>query len=351
MNNQDLDWLAGQQPHPGAADPSARERARLELLQHTAQSPQRRGFRVPALLRSRTVAFAATAGVAAAGAAVVLSAGSTSHHAGHRHVVSIAARPVVHPHRHAVTVHKSPLVKLADYVVGTTPSGDATLVQRTTTLAGKAPITVYDLYADNGKYYFSSDEAGLQGQVSSGHNLAGGLFAREVAAAKLGATGNVNTAAQDMADAPNPSHVVSRRQPSINKAAVAKKLKAMGVSPKDAAADESGSLFDNWAWEDSQDAIIAGAGDPQVRAGVLRILATLPGVTVTNGTADGQATLVLTGGAPEVGANYSEQLTINAQTGVPIKFVGGAPSNPATTVDYQVSRVTLASLPQAAGGH
>ena len=47
---------------------------------------------------------------------------------------------------------------------------------------------------------------------------------------------------------------------------------------------QQGELFDNWVWEDSQDAIIAGSGDPEVREGVLRILATLPGVTAVGGT-------------------------------------------------------------------
>lgn len=47
-----------------------------------------------------------------------------------------------------------------------------------------------------------------------------------------------------------------------------------------------------------------------------------------------------------MGYGYTEQLTINADTGVPIQFVGGASgSAPGMTVDYRVSRVTLANLP------
>ncbi|MGH2927454.1 MAG: hypothetical protein ACRDL8_04570, partial [Solirubrobacteraceae bacterium] len=108
--------------------------------------------------------------------------------------------------------------------------------------------------------------------------------------------------------------------------------------------------FNNYAWENSQDALIAGAGDPQVRAGVLQILSTLPGVTVTQGTSDGQPTLVLTAGSPEMGYGYSEQLTINADTGVPVQFVGGVPGKaPATTVDYKVSRVGYPALAASDG--
>jgi hypothetical protein len=108
---------------------------------------------------------------------------------------------------------------------------------------------------------------------------------------------------------------------------------------------QAGNLFDNWVWENSQDAIIAGSGNPQVRAGVLRILATLPDVTVTSGTSGGQPTLVLTAGTSEVGYNYSEQLTINATTGVPVSFASGAPGQaPNGTISYQVSRVTTSDI-------
>jgi hypothetical protein len=231
----------------------------------------------------------------------------------------------------------SPLLRLADYVTTSpSPAGDATLVARTTTSGGNG-VTVYDVYADNGQYFFSPTQSGLAGQVSAHHNLAGGLFAREIAAAKLAATGSVQTAAQDLADAPDPSHVISPTQTASSGDRAAKQ--AATGTPQD------GNLFDNWVWENSQDAIIAGSGDPQVRAGVLRILATLPGVTVINGTSGGRPTLVLTAGSPELGAGYTEQLTIDADSGVPLQFIGGPPGAPAATVDYEVSRVTLAKLP------
>jgi len=73
-------------------------------------------------------------------------------------------------------------------------------------------------------------------------------------------------------------------------------------------------------------------------------------VTVTHGTSDGQPALVLIVGADEFGSGYSEQLTINAGTGVPVQFVGGPSGGiPSTTVDYKVSRVTLANLSSGAG--
>ena len=55
---------------------------------------------------------------------------------------------------------------------------------------------------------------------------------------------------------------------------------------------------DDYIWENSLDALTAGAGKPQVRAGVLRILSTLPEVTVTRTTPGGQPTLTQRAGAP-----------------------------------------------------
>jgi hypothetical protein len=338
MNNHDLDWITAQRPGGPPFDPGARERALQTLLEHARPTRKKGGLGLSGLARARTFSFAAAGAAAAVAATLVLSAGD---HAAHDLIPSTASIQTSIPrvgavHHHAI---RSPLVRLADYVgASDAPAGDATLVARTTTTGGHT-VTVYDLYADNGRYYFSPAASGLSAQVRAGHNLAGGLFAREVAAAKLAATGDVQTAAQNMADAPDPSHVISRDQTNDN-AATKAKLAAIGESQ-----DADTSLYDNWVWEDSQDAIIAGSGEPDVRAGVLRILATLPGVTVTNGTSDGEPTLVLTAGTPEMGSGYTEQLTIDANTGVPIQFIGGPPNGtPATTVDYKVTRVTMAGL-------
>jgi hypothetical protein len=346
MNNHDLDWLAEQQPQRRGTDKEAHDRALLALLRHATSRPgasrRGRGLNIFGLLNPRLLAVATGTGAAAVAAAVLLSAGNgtklpaTSSHAGNLQAAV----------RHHTT--KSPLIRLADDVsASATPSGDATLVQRTT-ITGGQNITVYDLYGDNNTYYFSKDESGMPAQVSGNDSQAAGLFGREVAAAKKGATGNVQQAAIDIANAPDPNRkpliTPGNSAPTAQETAAAQqKAKLTGVPPS------PGSLFDNWAWEDSEDAMIAGAGDPQVRAGVLQILATLPGVTVTHGTsADGQPTLVLTGGADEVGSGYQEQLTVNAETGMPVQFVGGKPNGAAaTTVNYQVRRVTLSDI---AGG-
>ena len=103
--------------------------------------------------------------------------------------------------------------------------------------------------------------------------------------------------------------------------------------------------IDNYVWEGSEDALVVGSGNPQVRAGVLRLVSMLPGVSVTHGTVDGQPALTLTASAAEFGsASYQEAISINANTGIPLKMDGGTPGTVDTTVTWVVTRVNLADI-------
>jgi hypothetical protein len=246
----------------------------------------------------------------------------------------------VHAHGHAgarAGAPQSALVRVADHVrAQAQPSGDATLVMRSTSYPGKPTITVADLYTDSGQYFFAQARDGLGAQISAGHNLADGLFGREVAIATDAATGDVAADAERMASAAAPSHPIPRHvtvTPAMRAAAKAKGGTASATG-----------LFDNWLWGNSQDALIAGSGNPQVRSGVLRMLATLPDVTVAQTTTDGEPTLTLTAGYPAMPQGYEEQLVIGADNGIPVKFVGGNPANPEVTVTYAVSRVDTTDM-------
>jgi hypothetical protein len=347
MNDHDLDWLAAERPRIPAPDPGARDRALLALIRHTTSSAAVTERRFGRGFTLRRFGFASAGVLAAAAVAVNVVAGN----GGTPAAKSVAAhhQPLVHLGGGGAS-QQSSLVRLADYVKhSATPVGDATLVRRATG-RGSHQVVVYDLYADNGQYFFSRTRGGMHAQVAAHHNLAGGLFAREVAAAKLAATGKVRRAAQEMADAPDPHHVIPRHQ-HVNMRAVRAKLKLLGQSSKgESAATLSSALFSNWVWEDSQDALIAGSGQPQVRAGVLRILATLHGITVKHGHSAGKPTLVLTAGAAEMGPGYAERLTINADSGVPISFAGGdLRKHPGVVVHYHATRVHYAALAAAPG--
>jgi hypothetical protein len=235
---------------------------------------------------------------------------------------------------------RPPLVRLtADLAAEPRPAGDATLVERETGAPGHASINVWDLYADDGRYFFSQAEAGLPAQVRKNSNQGDGQFGREVAAAAYAAAGGLDTAALKMAwpyATPVPAWL----------SAQVKNMSAGGIQ------------IDNYVWENCEDALVAGSGNPRVRAGVLRLVSALPGITVTHGTVDGQPALTLTAGAAELGnagtgnaspkadtgPAYQEAITINAGTGIPLEIASGPVGKVAGTVTYVVTRVSLADI-------
>jgi hypothetical protein len=292
----------------------------------------------------------AVAAVAAVGVASAVPSGPTrTEQAGGTHPAApvSAAHPAKTGARASSTgsahAQQQPLVKLAAYLAARpAPAGDATLVERETGAPGHSSVNVWDLYADNGEYFFSRTEAGLPAQVQENNNQGDGIFEREVAAATHAATGDLDAAALKMAWASNTTPVP---------AWLSAQLKNMS---------EGGLQIDNYVWEGCEDALIAGSGNPQVRAGVLRLVSALPGITVTHSTVDGQPTLTLTAGAAELGNTvsgidsgdpkaatgpaYQEAITINADTGIPLKIVGGAAGQVTVNVSYVVTRVSLASI-------
>jgi hypothetical protein len=206
--------------------------------------------------------------------------------------------------------------------------GDATLVERET---GAARVTVWDLCAGDGRYFFSRTEAGLPAQVKENNSQGGGWAGREIAAAIYAVKGDLGTAALKMAW-PTATPV-----PTFSSALI-----------KDGA-----------VWEDSGDALVAGSGNPQVRAGVPRLMSWLPGITVAHGTVDGQPALTRTAGAaesghsttgraakfdPDSGPANQEAIAINADTGIPLQIATGTVGHVSVGVAYVVSRVNLADI-------
>src|SRR5262249_39716138 len=227
--------------------------------------------------------------------------------------------------------HGPSLLRVADHLRAETETvGDATLVIRSQSYPGKAPIVGADLYTDGGEYFFAHDKGGLGAQIAAHNNHADGRAARGVAAARdAGTTNDKSAGGARMADAPDPPRPTPPGQTEVPK------LKGGGGVV---------SRFDNYLWGDSLDALQAGAGDPQVRAGVLRLLATMNDVTVAPTTTEGQPTLTLTASGPVFGQGYQEQMVITADTGVPVRFIGGDPSHPSVTVTYEVTRVSTSDL-------
>lgn len=319
-------------------------------------SPPRTGHRRRMMLIGGTAGVVTTA--AAVAVALVAAPSSSPPPAG----PSAAQPPAASPTRTAAGHPSSPtaqsqLARLAAYIATTARQpGDATLVARTTTLPRGNPqagtYRVYDLYTDSGPYYFGKTRSALAAQVAAHHASGGDEFADEIAAARYAVHGDLATARARMAK------LTSSPTRGMSDAAVKFKAELLGVTaaPGQSLRDAVGkAISDNYVWENSQDALVAGSGDPQVRAGVLRLLTTVSGITVRTGTEAGQPTLVVAettlmpvfvpGRQHQQHQRYQEALTLNARTGIPLGFTGGIVGHsPGTTVTYQVTRVTLAAV-------
>jgi hypothetical protein len=314
----------------------------VSAIEHRARRARRRGRIVRGGIGAGVVAVAAVAAVGVASA--VPSGPARTDQAGGTHPaprVSAAHPAQAGPSATSTHAQQQPLVKLVAYLAAQpAPAGDATLVERETGTPGHSSINVWDLYADNGEYFFSRTEAGLPAQVRENDNQGDGIFGREVAAATYAATGNLGTAELKMAWAPDTTPVPAWLSAQL------KNISAGGLQ------------IDNYVWENCEDALIAGSGNPQVRAGVLRLASALPGVAVATGTTDGQPTLTLTAGAGEVGDTginkgnpkapagpaYQEAITINADTGIPLQIAMGSAGKVTGTVSYVVTRANLADI-------
>jgi hypothetical protein len=234
---------------------------------------------------------------------------------------------------------EAPMVRLvANLTTAPLPTGDATLLLRSQVQADGSKIDVWDLHADNGDYYFAKTRGALPAQVA-GKKLQGEADGRRevVAAAKAAATGDLNAARARMALAYMPAN--PKVEPTIEAPGVRHTIPADVAKIKGVPGGVVGNTTDNWVWNNSMDALIAGAGDPVVRAGVLRLLGQMPDVAIKEGTSDGRAVFTLAAGKM-IGVD-SETLTIDAGTGLPIKLVASG-----ATINYTVTRVTVAEIGQ-----
>ncbi len=252
----------------------------------------------------------------------------------------------------------SPLLSLAaDIKASSGPlPGDASLIISTQTIGGRQMEVLYNLYTDNGDYYVGDSKQGLVTAVDQKANLDDGSDAREVAAAQYAAAGDLTSARVKMATAQsNPLGIglsPAERQKIWDKgrAQAEEIIKEKGAHVTIPANPPTGpalqEAMDNYVWNNSVDALAEGGGDPQVREGVLRLLSTVSGVSVTSTTTNGQATLTLTAGPEVFGGTGKQVLIIGATTGMPINsWVGDlGPKVAASVTTYQASRVTLSGI-------
>lgn len=288
-------------------------------------------------LQRRRRAWGATGGGAFAVAAVAAIA-VTVNGGGVQAPPQNLAKPAVTSDATTAAADEAPTVQLVSYLANAPqPAGDATLLLRSQVQSDGSKIDVWDLHADNGDYYFAKTRGALPAQVA-GKKLRGEKDGRlkVVAAAKAAAKGDLTDARARMALAYMPAN--PKVEPTIEAPGVRHTLPAEAARIKGVEGGVVGNTTDNWVWNNSMDALIAGAGDPAVRAGVVRLLGQMPDVVIKESSLKGQAVFTLTAGKIITGG--PETLTISAETGLPIKFVSGG------TIDYTVSRVTIADVAQ-----
>ena len=246
----------------------------------------------------------------------------------------------------------SPLMTLAASIktnnVGSVP-GNATLVIADKDLGSKLVEVVYSLYTDSGALYLGDDKKTLMTEVVKNENQAESNNTRDVAAARYAASADLASARKRMVDVtPNDYYLSYAARKKIwdkNLPALLKLLREKGSKavPKMPTGQALQDLINNALWNGCQDALQWSANDPQARAGVMRLLSTIPDLTVVHSTTDGQPTLTITAGAARF-QGIKQVLTVNAKTGEQVSSVESGDGLATAVETDQVSRVTLAAV-------
>jgi hypothetical protein len=351
--------------------PEAYERARTVLREAMAESgPLPEAAPVPAAAPARGRGLSRVRnrrrGTLGARGKVGIGAGVAAVAAGL--AVALAATSAPQPAAPAASASHAPavgsnLVSLAARITASSGPlpGNASLIIQTTRLGSKPPLVSYNLYTDSGAYYAGDNKSSLMWEIAHHGNADDGTDARQVAAASYAATGDLSAARVRMAIATGNSlglglsPAARQKIYDAGRAQAEEIIKEKGAKITLPANPPTGkalqSQVDNMVWINSVAALTEGGGSPQVRAGVLRLLSTISGVTVADSVTGGQPTLTLTAGPEAFGGAGKNVVVIDARTGMPISSwsgdlppgMNGQPT-PSSMTTYQVSRVTLAAV-------
>ncbi|GHG32101.1 MULTISPECIES: hypothetical protein [Amycolatopsis] len=337
MDEMDLMKKLRDVPSPG---PEAYDRARAAL--RTAM-----GEPVATVVRPKRWFSWPRVGAAAVGAAAVAAAVV---------VVTSGGSVPAGPSEAAPQAVETPLVKLASAVqaAGTQP-GDASLIINTKFGLDDKPDLNYTLYTDQGRQFTGDSAKTLTDAVAKGQaEPATPYDGKVMAAARLAANGDVDKARIAMITASNNALGVGLSPAEAEKAwadaqaETAEMFRKHGKpvpapKPRPTGKDLE-NLINNHLWSNAQHALFANAADAQVRAGVLKLYATIPDMVVRKTSVDGQAALTLTA-PPAILGGGADVLTINAGNGLPIREeITSAESSKRYVVNYKAFRVTVADV-------
>ncbi|MEU8167326.1 hypothetical protein AB0B97_12590 [Micromonospora sp. NPDC049004] len=311
----------------------------------------------PALQRRRRIGIAGRLGIgagvavtaAAAAVAVVLNLSATGGtEAGNDSAAAASGSTTVNG-----SAEPAPLMILAGSIKTVTPSGgDAWLVKATQVSGTKTMQVVYTLYTDGHAIYTGNSVKDIKRAIARHQDqMTDGGYAPLLKAAVAAADSSPADGRTQMLKAANDPLV--GLDPAAQKAVWDKqqadaqviiRQKGGNAEPKPYSPQAVQRHFDNALWTYSTEALSAGDGNTQVRAGVLRLLSTISAVSVKNSTTHGKATLTITAGPEVFGGEGSEVLTIDATTGMLVKDVSTVPGLPQASTTYESSRVTKADL-------
>ncbi len=288
------------------------------------------------------IAGLSVAAVGAAAAAVVLVVASTSSSAPGRPATASGTAPAkAKPSAAAVNPVLAQLAANITVRQVTLP-GNATMEIRNQSPTSATPgANGIDLYLNDGTYYWGINKTDLLKSIASGQDSGQGAFKRDVA------TGRAQMSVANYLGGKPPSATVNAqaRQAEIEKLkAVDKEKHIKYTPPKPLTPAQKQEQTDNLIWMNSNYALTAAPENPNVRAGVLRILATMPNVTVTHTTTAGQTTLTLSDSWPKLSGGDRESTAINAHTGLPIATSDSGSGEQPTTFYYHPTRVSLAQV-------
>lgn len=344
MDEMDLMKKLSDVPSPS---PEAYDRARTALQAAMAEP-------VNTVVRPKRWFSWPRASVAALGAAAVAVAvvmGTTGGSVPTSPSSPEAARPVV----------ESPLVKLAsDVKAAAALPGDASLVIGTKPAPDGSPYVFYTVYSDKGQIFTGDSAKTLAATVAKNDDGARPYDKAVMAAALQAANGDVEKARIAMLTASGDNSLGLGLSPAEAdkawakaQAEMEKQFREMGKpvpAPRPRpTGKELDDLIANHLWSSTTYALFVGAANADVRAGVLKLLATIKQVTVANAEVGGQRALTIAATPDILGGDASAVLTLNADNGLPIQDeVFPAKDSPTPSkhavVTYQSSRVTLADV-------
>jgi hypothetical protein len=311
------------------------------------------------------VGIGAGAGVAAAAAAIALVVGSLSTGGAVKAPGAAAARTATV----GAPAAGSPLVALAAYIkANPRPAGDAWLVISSVVQGTQVESVQYSLYTDTGALYRGlsmnelkhavarNQESRFRGRLETAYYapvLKAAIFAATSSPAQ-GRIAMLKAFGDPLAGLSSPAaqkeawdKLQAAAQVILKKGGV--RLKPQPYSPQAVQSHEDAML-----WNSAVGALSADDGNTLVRQGVLRLLSTIPVVSVAHSVTKGEATLTITAGAGlqrpilplGVISRGKEVLTIDAKTGMLVKDVPALPpgETPTFYYAYQSSRVTTAHL-------